>query len=220
MIHNDLGRPAQARELLEALLEDALRNDELQTTIPFLTQLARACALQGQPEAGRPSVEGMLARMDAIPFFDGSCGPALVEICYWLEQAEGASAAARGESCLERLRKYAQQVRPVDAGPMLAEAGAVVASMRQETEGALALFSEAAAGWSALRRPYPKARSLLGRGRALASLERGDEAKAAFRDAQQLLEDLRAKLPDAAMRESFTRGGLLALLQASLTDLG
>jgi tetratricopeptide (TPR) repeat protein len=220
LIYNDLGRPEEARQLLETQLEDALRNDELQTTIPFLTQLARACALLGQPEAGRDAVEGMLQRMDAIPFFDGSCGPGLAEIVYWIEAAEGQSGAVLGAACLERLQRMVTQVRPIDAAPMLDEVGAVVALMRRDPQTAAALFAAAGAGWESLHRPYPCARASAGQARALAAGGQGEQAYAALRRARAILEGLRAKLADDGLRESFTNNGLLAGVLSALASAG
>jgi hypothetical protein len=201
---------------LETQLEDALRNDELQTTIPFLTQLARACALLGQPEAGRDAVEGMLQRMDAIPSFDGSCGPGLTEIVYWIEAAEGEAGAKPASACLERLQRLMAQIHPVDSAPMLDEVGAVVALMRRDPQAAAALFASAGAGWESLHRPYPSARSLAGQARALLAIGQGEQAHAALRQARAILEGLRAKLTDGGMKESFTNGGLFAAVLSAL----
>jgi hypothetical protein len=217
MIHNDLGQPLRARDELDALLPDALRNDELQTTIPFLTQLARASVLNGEPEAGRIAVDGMLQRMDAIPFFDGSCGPALLEIAYWYAAAEGQAGAAAALGCLERLQRLVKQVRPVDGEAMLDELQAVVSSLRGDTRAAAASFASAAAGWSALQRPYSMARAMASHGQALIVLGRLPEALPVFREAETILDGLNAKLNEPMIRESFGRNGLLAVVRSRNT---
>jgi len=98
--------------------------------------------------------------------------------------------------------------------------GAVVASMRSDPGSAAALFASAAAGWEALRRPYPRARALASHGRALLVLGQRQQAEAVLHEAQAILEDLREKLPEAKMRESFTNRGLLAGVLSALASVG
>jgi tetratricopeptide (TPR) repeat protein len=215
---SDLGQPARARALLEADLEAALRNDELQTVIPFLTQLARACALGGEAEAGRQAVEGMLQRMDAVSFFDGSCSPALLEILHWLATAEPASGASTAEACLDRLQRLTTQIQPADAEPSLAEARAVLAELRGDVSQASDSYAAAAAGWAVLGTPFSRARALAAQGRALSAAGRTEDARAAYRSALTVLEELLAQLVDPDYRTSFSLVGLLATVRSALSS--
>jgi tetratricopeptide (TPR) repeat protein len=204
MVYNDLGQPARSLALLQDRREAALRNDELQTLIPFLTQVLRAHTLMGEPEAARSDAESMLQHMDAASYLDGSCGPALLELLRWLAAEKDASRVEAAQACLHRLEALAAQILPVDAPAMLAEASGMVASLRADPAGAATAFASAEAAWADLGRPFPQARTLVQLGRALQQLGEDERAAVAMRQALALLENLANRLEDAEMRQAFS----------------
>jgi len=213
-MQNDLGRPAEARRILVDLRDDAERNEELQTSIPFLTQLTRAARLIGDDEAGRDAVEGMLSRMDAVSFFDGSCGPALVEAVRWMEASNDGGQRAEAQQCLERLERQTRQMNPLDAAPNLAEVHAVLARWDGDLAETASRLEEAAEGWRTVGVPYNRAEALIARGKILAALGEEAAAQSPIHAARAILDDLGSRIDDPSLRETFETHGLPATLRS------
>jgi tetratricopeptide (TPR) repeat protein len=220
LIYSDLGQPARSLALLQEAYEAAMRNEELQTLIPFLAQVVRAHTCLGDPEAARPAAESILQHMDAVSYFDGSCGPALLELLSWLAALGGEAALETAQACLARLERVASQILPLDGEAMLAEARGEVAAMRGESDLAAFHFAEAAAGWAVLARPLAQARTLAQFSRAAARLGEHERAAAASRQAAGLVEGLRSRLADPGLRQSFSDSDLVASLRESGTRRG
>jgi hypothetical protein len=220
LIFNDLGQPAHSLALLLEMHEAAMRNEELQTLIPFLTQLVRAHRLLGDTEAARPEAESMLQHMDAVSYFDGSCAPALLEFVRWLASQDGEGQIAAAQACLGRLERWAAQLVPVDAKAILAEARGEVAVMSGEAEAAVSHFAEAEAAWADLGRPFAQANMLAQLRRALTGLGEQGRADVASTQAIELVEGLRARLTDDGLRQSFSDSDLVTRLRERGAPLG
>jgi tetratricopeptide (TPR) repeat protein len=220
LIFNDLGQPESCLAWLQELHEAAMRNEELQTLIPFLTQLVRAHRLLGDPEAGRPAAESILQHMDAASYLDGSCGPAMLELVRWMAAQDGEPQVEAAQACLTRLEALAAQIHPVDAAAMLAEARGEIMAMSADAEGAASHFAEAAAAWADLGRPLPQARMLAQLGRVLARRGEQERAVAASAQAAELFEGLLDRLTDAGLRASFSGSELVGNLRGSDAQLG
>jgi hypothetical protein len=158
--------------------------------------------------------------MDAVSYFDGSCGPALLELLSWLAALGGEAALETAQACLARLERLASQILPLDGEAMLAEARGEVAAMRGESDLAASHFAEAAAGWAVLARPLAQARTLVQFSRAAARLGEHERAAAASGQAAGLVEGLRSRLADPGLRQSFSDSDLMASLRESGTRRG
>jgi tetratricopeptide (TPR) repeat protein len=215
MIFSDLGQPQRSLELLNDARDSALRNEELQTLIPFLSQTVRAHTLLGQAEEARPVVETMLHYMDASSHFDGSCGPALLEILNWLALLGRDSVPAQARACLDRLERLAAQLYPADAAAMLAEARGLDAGLRGDDDRAADEFAAAAGEWGALGRPYAQARALAAASRMLARTRDVLRAAEAASQARSLTDSLRDRLTDPGLRQTFATSSLVASLNVN-----
>jgi tetratricopeptide (TPR) repeat protein len=215
LIFNDLGQPTRSLALLQEIHEAAMRNEELQTLVPYLTQLVRAHRLLGDPEAARPAAESMLQHMDAVSHLDGSCGPGLLEVLRWLGVLSGEPQVEAAQACLARLEALTAQILPADAPGMLAEARGEVAEMSGQPEAAASEFAAAAAAWADVGRPYAQARTLARLSLVLMRLGNPERASLASNQASELIEGLRRRLGDLELRQSFSDSDLVKSLRTS-----
>ncbi|HMK08817.1 MAG TPA: protein kinase [Anaerolineales bacterium] len=211
LIHNDVGLPERSLALLEETHASAMRNEELQTLIPYLTQRARAYRLLGDMASARSTADDMLRRMDAVPFFDGGCQPALLEIVHTLSMLEQPR-LGEAKACLERLERMAAQAEIVDAGASIDEVHGLISMLEGDRAQAARSFRQAADLWAELGRPYERARSLarLASARHASGDPRG--AQEARREARELIESLRARLADGEFHRAFAGSELVAAL--------
>ena len=199
-IYNDLGQIETARNILEKGLQTARNANELQTTAPYLGQLARTYALLGLEKEANAFLAEFVEMIDKFPdYFDQRSLHIALFACQWQATREPDNA----ERILRDLERADAQLGTVESAAVLSEGNGHLAAARKDDTTAADHFQQAAAGWAGRGRPYNQARALSGLVRAYRRIGKTAEAGQALAAAQQLVDSLAAQLDDPALRTSF-----------------
>jgi tetratricopeptide (TPR) repeat protein len=203
-IYNDLGQPQLARQELERELSTARTMDELQTTVPHLSQLVRSLAALGRAAETAAAIQELLTVLERIPFSHNYSILPLLFVYRWLaeQEANPASLEAAG-NCLRHLERLEAQFHSRESVAALAEARGLAALHRHRAAVAMEQFRQATTHWGSLNRPYDQARVLNDLGQALHQTGDMPQAQAAFTQALDLMETLAGQLEDAELKSSF-----------------
>jgi DNA-binding SARP family transcriptional activator len=208
-LHNDLGQPEQAWQILEPELPRARSLDDLQSTLPHLAQLARAYDAGGRQAEAAALMAEYMAQLERTQSYDPNATATLLFVCQWYARRRPPGWAGPAQACLARLMADTTPQRP-----------AVMAAAR-EAQGALAIAQDnpaeavrhlqaAVEGWHAIGHTYDQVRALIQLGSAHSHLGEAAAASAARQSAHNLAQSLAAQLPEDADRERFLRAALSA----------
>jgi len=212
-MHNDLGQPQAARQVLEAELPGARGRGEAETTVPHLGQLARALASLGREVETAALVQEFLAVIDRTPDAHPASTLPLLFACQWLASQPAAGGLPAAQACLRRLEQaYGQIVSPETEAAYYEGQGIITLAEENPTQ-AVEPFRYAVARWQALNRPYDQLRALRGLGYALGQLGDLPQAQTARDQAFHLVETLAAQLDDPTLRTSFLNSPLVQEIQ-------
>jgi tetratricopeptide (TPR) repeat protein len=152
-MHNDLGQPKTARQVLEDELPQARRLAEAQTTVPHLGQLARAFAGLGLETETTAIVEEFLALIDRTPnAHRDNIWPVLFD-CRWLATHPAPGDPAAAHACLSRLGRAHAQIGSLETEAAYLEGQGIIMLAEDNPTQAVEPFRSAASRWQALNRP-------------------------------------------------------------------
>lgn len=202
-IHNDLERYDQAASLLEVVMKPALKSNEVQTTVPFLAELARSQTGRFQHDQAISTISQYLALIDETPYFEsGSLGPVLFA-CRWLAEHAYDQVDESAVRCLERLALAKEQLQNSPAQAAHAEASGIVAKMEGRPADAVAHLREAVQAWQDLEYPYDQLRAMRDLQQWLMDLDDEAGVEAVRSQAVGIIEALADQLDDPTLRQSW-----------------
>jgi len=208
-IHNDLGQPRVAQQVLESELPGAQVANEIQLTVPHLGQLARAYAAQSIEAEAEATIGDMLDMIERVTYCHPYSTAYLLFACQWLTARKSASASETARACLRRLEQANRQIRTLETEAALSEGQGSLALAEGKHQQAAERFRAALAGWEALARPYDQLRTLSALGRSLTRLGEAGQAQAAFDQAWDISQTLADQLDDKELKSSFLDSTLL-----------
>jgi tetratricopeptide (TPR) repeat protein len=212
-MHNDLGQPQAARQVLEDELPGARGLAEVQATVPHLAQLVRAFASLGR------GVETVALMQEFLEVIDRTPDPCpvstlpLLFTCRWLASQPAAGGLPAARACLQRLERAYGQISSLETGAAYHEGQGIIALAEDNPTQAVEPFRDAVAGWQALSRPYDQLRALRGLGQTLEQLGDLQQARTALDQALHLVEMLATQLDDPTLRTSFLNSPLVQEIQ-------
>jgi DNA-binding SARP family transcriptional activator len=216
-MHNDLGLPSVARQILEQGQPQVDSRAERQTSAPHLGQQVRALGMLGYDAEATAAARQFLKLIEPERDYIDNPVSSLM-ICRWFA-ARAADMRAELNTCLAQLEFVHAQIGSRVTAAALSEGRGSVALRDGDALGAAEYLHQAAAQWQAVDRPYDQARALTDLGRALLELGSVDEAHAALDRALGLVELLAAQLEDANMRTAFLSSPLLQELERARAEL-
>jgi DNA-binding SARP family transcriptional activator/pimeloyl-ACP methyl ester carboxylesterase/tRNA A-37 threonylcarbamoyl transferase component Bud32 len=205
-MHNDLGQPEAALQILEQARPKIDSRAEIQSAGPYLGQLVRALAMLGRAAEATAKAQQYLALIEGQRAYLDTQLSSLV-VCQWFARRAPALPAELAASLAQLAAAHARYGGPVPAAS-LSEGRGLAALSQRDAPGAVGALREAAAQWQALGRPYDQARALLDLARALSLAGDTGQARAALGQAQSLAEALAGQL-DGELRAAFLGSQLL-----------
>jgi tetratricopeptide (TPR) repeat protein len=215
-MHNDLGQPQAARQVLEADLPGARGRGEAETTVPHLGQLARAFASLGLDVETAALVQEFLEVIDRTPDAQSASTLPLLFACRWLATHPTSGGLPAARACLGRLERAYRQMGSPDTEAAYHEGQGIIALAEENPTQAVESFRYAASQWQALNRPYDQLRALRGLGQALEQLGDPRQARTALDQALHLVEMLATQLDDPTLKTTFLNSPLVQEIQAHL----
>jgi predicted ATPase len=208
-MHNDLGQPQAARQILEQELPKARSQAELQTTGPHLAQLVRALILLGMGSDATNFVHELLELVSQTPDFNPDNTVPLIFLCRWLAGSPTPRAFDDARSIMLALARADQQIGSPETAAALSEARGVLALSENDPARAVEQLRQAATSWQTLGRPYDQVRTLTDLGLALVVAGDAAEARTAFDRALSLVDTLAAQLDAVELKAAFLNSPLL-----------
>lgn len=204
--YNDLGQAAAAHQILELTRPQARGAAETQTTLPYLGELARACAGLGWEAESTASVTSIIEWVERVTLAHPNSLMALHYACQYAAEHGLIELARRGLRQLDRtLAVHALS----QTAARLSEARGHVALAENDLRQAIEAFSEALDRWIVQDRPYDQLRTLNGLSRALIESRNDTGARAACNQALKIVETLAAQLNDEELKTSFCNSALV-----------
>ena len=211
-MHNDLGQPEVARQMLEQAQSKVSSRAEIQTTGPHLGQHVRALGMLGFEAEATEAARQFLELIEQQQYYWDSPMPHIA-VCRWFASRAPDMRAELNSSLAQLESAHAQYGSPVTAAA-LNEGRGLVALSEPDALRAVEYLQHAAAQWQALGYPYDQVRVLVALGRALSQAGTADEARPALEQALNLVEPLAAQLEDAEMQAAFLCSPLVQELHA------
>jgi class 3 adenylate cyclase/tetratricopeptide (TPR) repeat protein/ribosomal protein L40E len=208
-MENDLGRGDKSMQALEKLLSVALSSKEIQTTVPYLGELARAHAGLGRDEDSDQTIDQYLSLIDGNPYFDKSSSMPLLFSCRWYARGKDKSAVEKCLGSVDRLRKMHTQFHFPETKAAFEEGSGYLSLAEEKPAQAVEQFRNALEIWRTLGRPYDQARVLGSLGHALVAVNDRSAAIEVYDQALQLLGNLADQLEDVEVRETFQNSQLV-----------
>lgn len=212
LIYNDLGMTENAGAVLAEYAAVAHSAHELQTTVPYLGQLARCARSQAQM-AGL--VQEIFSLTDTTAYYPYEVIPALTMACGWLAKNSGGD-----PTTLVRLEKVHTQMQNRQSAASLYEVQAFSAGIRGEWEQAASFYRIAAENWEALQRPYDLLRTLGGQVKALSFAQLGgavSKNRKILREVRtktvSIIEQLADELEEPEVKQAFLVSPLVVEIQ-------
>jgi tetratricopeptide (TPR) repeat protein/tRNA A-37 threonylcarbamoyl transferase component Bud32 len=208
-IHNDLERFDQAAALLDLVVDLALKSNEVQTTVPFLAELARSQAGLSREDQAVSTISQYLNLIDETPYFEnGSLWP-VIFACRWFASHPQVTEVDSAEHCLERLALAEAQLNNPRARATHAEARGIVAKMEGRLGDAILHLEEALQGWRSLDYPYDQLRAMHDLQRAQIDMEDEVGARDLRNRALEIIETLMDQLDDHETRQAWLSTSLV-----------
>ncbi len=207
MILNDLGQSEIACQKLEKSLAIALRSEEIQTTVPYTGQLARAYASLGKSDDALKMIKRSLDLIDSNPFFNSASIPTLLFCCRWFAERDDLE---NGRRCVTRLEALQEQYPYLEAAASIAEAKGYIASHGTDSSQTVSYFQAAYEAWKTLGRPYDQARVLGYLGDAFADNNEPTESQDSYKTAIEIIDSLAGQLEDPEMKQSFRKSQMVS----------
>lgn len=196
------GRWDDVAEALRQLEPLAVERDELQHLAPLRTVAARLHVARNELDKARHELEVLRAYWHDQSDDPVHVGPAFALAC---ELTAAAGARDDANAFLADLRAIAAVSASPETPLCLAEAESALETARGEPGAAAAALGRAVEGWTALGRPYDRARAQRLLGEALLHVD-GERAEQAFHDARRTFSELGAthdlKLTDSSLRRA------------------
>lgn len=202
-IENDLGQPEIACRDLESLLSVALRAEEIQTSVPYLGELARAYVALGRDSEATHMVEQYLALIDDNPYFHDGSIASLLFSCQWFAAQGDKVSLEKCRASVNRLERAFNQLPFPEANASFEEGRGYLALANGHHTQAAENFRNALEVWEALGRHYDQARTLGSLGNALKARNDLKEAVNALDESLQLIGILAEQLVDEEIKSSF-----------------
>ena len=121
-VYNDLGQTNLARLELENYISYARSLDEIQFTVPYIGEMARALAANGLKSETIELIREFLALIDRTPSPHVDCIPPLIFVCRWLAKRVEPQSDELFYSCLNRLEWIETQFQTLESKAALLEA--------------------------------------------------------------------------------------------------
>ena len=219
MMNNDLGQAEKVCNDLENLLAVAVSADELQTTVPYLGQLARAYADLGRDEETARTIQQLIDLIDGNPYFDHASTTSLLFSCQWFAAQSDVSSLEKCKGSVYRLESLYKQLEFPEPKAALEEGRGYLALAQDQPEQATEHFRKAVEVWESLGRPYDEARALGYLGRAQVALDQPETAKESLNEALNLIGNLADQLEDDEVRNSFLESQLVSEIRQARAAL-
>jgi DNA-binding CsgD family transcriptional regulator len=202
MIDLDLGMVNEALGELEESLPDAVRADELQTTVPHWGQISRAYAALGQEAKMMETIDQLLKFVSDRSYQSTESIMPLLIACQLTAAQCSSTAMETAHACVYQLDRLAQQYHTEETEAALAEGRGCVLLAEKRLLEAAEQFRQAVSQWERIQRRYDQARALDYLGRALNIAGEPEDAGAAYQRASAIIAALAAQL-DPDRRISF-----------------
>jgi tetratricopeptide (TPR) repeat protein len=216
---NDLGQFEKALDRLEKLLDVALRSEEIQTSVPYLGEMARAYGALGRENETNRVIEQYLDLIDGSPYFDELSIAPILFSCRWFAERKTEDSLVKCRESVERLEKALKQAPIPETKASLAEGKGVLALAEGQHAHAVDYFQNAQVNWGSVGRPYDQARALRELGRAQTTVKDVEAAKNNYTRAGELIDSLASQLIDSEIRESFLASELVENIGREKTAL-
>jgi len=217
--YNELGQPDAAYRILQSTLPIVRGFDELQATVPHLTEMARALSMKGETEETEKVARELLDVLAGSSEDQSFIAEALLII---LDALPESTAADLSTQDIQTMLADLAQNEVITQVPLrraaLLEGQGMLAMWQGIEDQAIALFREAAALWESVTRPYDQARALKKLGQALATAGNPREAHEVFKKGIALLEELADQLDDSATKTIFLQSPLVQAIQDGLQN--
>jgi predicted ATPase len=209
-MYNDLGQPELARQELEPQLRIARGSREMQTTIPYLGQLARTYAALSMEAESIQLVGDIISWIQSVPQTDVRSTTPLLFACQWLAGRPRPEDVDMARACLAQLERcHAQIGGTPETTAALHEARGSLALAENQPQEAEAGLEAAVQTWQQLGRPYDRIRALAGLARALAMRGDAESTTATCHEALRLVEVLALQIEEPELRVSFLESPLV-----------
>ena len=208
-MHNDLGQPQTARQVLEVELLGARGLAEAQTTIPHLGQSARALAKLGLDVETTALIQEFLNVIDRTPDAQSVSTLPLLFACQWLAGQPASEGLPTAQACLRRLERAYRQIGSLETDAAYHEGQGIIALAEDNPTQAVEPFRYAANRWQVLNRPYDQLRTLRGLGYALKQIGDLQQAGSTLDQALHLVETLATQLDDPTLKTIFLNSSLV-----------
>lgn len=202
-IHNDLGQPDLALDVLQRDLAAARGAAELQTTVPHLAELGRAFAILGREPDAVDVFQELIGWIDDSSHVVFDCILPSLVACQWFASRANSSNAGAIDACLTWLQHAVDDIGTVEARAALAEATGLALIAEGVPGRAAEQFQTAVERWAALKHPYDQARALDALGNALRRAGQVSAASTALDQAATIRDMLAAQIADADLKSSF-----------------
>lgn len=208
-IENDLGNYDRAADVLQTGWEAALASNEVQTTVPYLGEFARALAGQSEHDRVDEIVQDFLKLVDRTPYFEPGSLVAILFACRWMAQHTDEANSENSHRCLERLSEAKEQLGTPRARAVHAEASGVVALEEGRYQAAREHLQYAIKEWRSQGHAYEQLRALRDLHHTL--IVQKDERRAAeVRDqALAIIEQLADQLEEPEIRNGWLNSPLV-----------
>ena len=210
---NDLGQSEKALIRLEKLINVALRAEEIQTSVPYLGEMARAYASLGREDETTRMIEQYLGLIDGNRYYDELSIAPLLFSCRWFAARKKEDSLVKCRASVDRLEKIVKQAPIPEAKASLEEGKGYLALAEGQHAHAVDYFRNALDVWESLGRPYDQARALRELGRALVNAKDIESAKSCYAQAGELIDSLASQLTVNEMRKSFLASELVTNLR-------
>lgn len=207
--YNDLGQSIQARQELENHISYARSLDEIQFTVPYLGEMARALAPHNLERETIELVREFLALIDRTASFHVDCIPSLLFACRWLTKRVDPESDELFHSCLNRLEWIETQFHSLESKAALVEAQGYEALNQQSYPSAIDLFRTSETQWGKLGHPYDQLWALKSQGQTLFQAGFSGESQLTYNQASSIIDTLAAQLENDEQRASFLKSGLV-----------
>jgi tetratricopeptide (TPR) repeat protein len=194
---------------LERSLAVALRAEEIQTSVPFMGEVARAYTALGREDDTSSMIEQYLALIDGSPYYDELSIAPLLYSCRWFVARGKEDSLEKCRGSVDRLERIYKQLPFPEAKAALEEGKGYLTMAEGQYVHAVENFRNALDIWESLGRPYDQARALRELGRALANAKDIESAKSCYAQAGELIDSLASQLTVNEMRKSFLASELV-----------
>jgi predicted ATPase/class 3 adenylate cyclase len=218
-MYNDLGLSEVALVELESLLAVAIRAEEIQTSVPYMGEVARAYAAVGRDTEATRVIDQYIALIDDISFFDDASISPLLFSCRWFATQEKIASLEKCEASVERLERLHAQLPFPEALASLEEGKGTLSMATGNHSDAVMHFRNAMEIWNSLGRLYDQARALREHGRASVAVDDTLLPKVSYEKAVEIIDSLASQLAEDEIRQAFLASDLAQNIHREIAAL-